>query len=72
MAFICKQYQISKKEAEFFVFQNSIKNQAYQKDKPIYILNKKGELKDIADASDQLNLQALTNPVVKHFICYPK
>ena len=72
MDFICKQYQISKKEAEFFVFQNSIKNQAYQQDKPIYILNKKGELKDIADASDQLNLQALTNPVVKHFICYPK
>ena len=33
---------------------------------------KKGNLEDIAKASDQLNLQALTIPVVKYFICYPK
>ncbi len=69
---VCKQLQFSKREAAFFVFHDSIKNQAYHQEKPIYILNKKGELKDIAVASDQLNLQALTNPVIKHFICYPK
>jgi HD superfamily phosphohydrolase len=72
MNIVCKEYQFSTREASFFTFQNSIKNQAYHQENPIYILNKKGQLKDIAEASDQLNLQALTNPVVKHFICYPK
>ena len=35
-------------------------------------MHKKGKLKDIARASDQLNLQSLTKPVIKHIICYPK
>ena len=59
-------------EMNYFVFTQQIKNQAYKPEKPIFILNKKGKLKDIAKASDQLNLQALTKPVVKYFICYPK
>lgn len=63
---------VSIQEIDYFVFTDQIKNQAYSLDKPIYILNKKGKLKDISKASDQLNLQALTKPVVKHFICYPK
>jgi len=69
---VAKKLQLSDDEAKFFVFSKKITNQAYQQDKPIFILNKKGNLKDIAKASDQLNLQALTNPVIKHFICYPK
>ena len=69
---VSKRFDISTKEAQFFVFSQKISNQAYSSDKPIYILNKERELIDIAKASDQLNLQALTNPVVKHFICYPK
>ncbi len=69
---VSKRFDISTKEAQFFVFSQKIINQAYSSDKPIYILNKERELIDIAKASDQLNLQALTNPVVKHFICYPK
>ena len=67
-----KKLDLSEKEVSYFVFNKTIKNHAYHQDKPINILNKKGILKDIAIASDQLNLQALTNPVVKHFICYPK
>jgi|TARA_B110000977_G_scaffold194423_1_gene270976 HD superfamily phosphohydrolase len=63
---------ITMKEANYFVFNKEIVNQAYNLNTPIYILTKKGNLKDIAKASDQLNLQALTIPVVKHFICYPK
>jgi len=69
---VYKNFPLSESEVCFFVFSNSIKNQAYHQEKPIYILNKKGNLRDIAEASDQLNLQALTNPVIKHFICYPK
>jgi HD superfamily phosphohydrolase len=63
---------ISKDEINYFVFSQEIKNQAYTSEEPIFILNKKGKIKDIAKASDQLNLQALTKPVVKHFFCYPK
>ncbi|MGB0879554.1 MAG: HD domain-containing protein [Polaribacter sp.] len=63
---------LSDDEIKYFVFQDTISNQAYNSKKPIKILNKKGNLKDIAEASDQLNLQALTKPVVKHFLCYPK
>ena len=67
-----KKLNLSEEEIDYFVFAQEIRNQAYHSEKPIYILNKKGKLKDIAKASDQLNLLALTKPVVKHFICYPK
>jgi HD superfamily phosphohydrolase len=67
-----KKLTLSSEEAQYFVFSQQIRNQAYQSEKPIFILNKKGKLKDIAEASDQLNIQALTKPVVKYFICYPK
>tara|TARA_R110002073_G_scaffold128999_2_gene275031 strand:+ start:12967 stop:14214 length:1248 start_codon:yes stop_codon:yes gene_type:complete len=59
-------------DTRYFVFKGEISNQAYNKKQPIKILNKKGELEDIAKASDQLNLQALSKPVTKYFICYPK
>ena len=67
-----KKLDLSQHETNYFVFSQKIINQAYNSEDPILILNKKGKLKDIAKASDQLNIQALTKPVVKHFICYPK
>ncbi|EAQ41502.3 HD domain-containing protein [Polaribacter sp. MED152] len=67
-----KKLDITAEELKYFVFTREIRNQAYQSEKPVFILSKKGKLKDIAKASDQLNLQALTKPVIKHFICYPK
>jgi HD superfamily phosphohydrolase len=67
-----KKLNLSEEETNSFVFSQEIKNQAYNSEKPIFILNKKGKLKDIAKASDQFNIQALTKPVIKHFICYPK
>ena len=67
-----RKLNLSDEEIQYFVFQNTISNQAYNSEKPIKIMDKKGNLKDIAEASDQLNLQALTKPVVKHFLCYPK
>lgn len=67
-----KKLGLSEEETNYFVFSQEIRNQAYNTEKPILILNKNGKLKDIAKASDQLNIQALTKPVVKHFICYPK
>ncbi|MGJ8745709.1 HD domain-containing protein [Polaribacter sp.] len=69
---VSKKLEISSEEAKFFVFQQEISNQAYSSEQPIYILSKYGKLTDMAKASDQLNIQALTYPVIKHFICYPK
>ncbi|MBE7652776.1 HD domain-containing protein [Tenacibaculum finnmarkense genomovar finnmarkense] len=59
-------------DLNYFVLSDKIKHQAYITKNPIKIYTKKGKLKDIAKASDQLNLKALTKPVVKHYICYPK
>lgn len=63
---------LSPEDLKYFVFVDQISNQAYNEKQPIKILNKKGNLKDIAKASDQLNLQALSKPVTKYFVCYPK
>jgi hypothetical protein len=64
---------LSIKETEYFIFSNRIKNNAYnpKKDK-INLLYKDGSIKDIAKAADQLNINALTEEVVKNFLCYPK
>ena len=67
------QYQISREEADYFVFTGSISNQAYQLEtQGINILHKSGKIEDIVKASDQLNLKALSKPVTKYYICYPK
>ena len=63
---------LSNKQASYFVFNGDISNQAYNSQEPIKILNIKGGMEDIILASDQLNLQALSKPVKKFFICYPK
>ena len=60
-------------ELDYFVFEDSVENQAYDSSRSkINIFFKDGSIQDITDASDQLNIQALTKPVVKYFICYPK
>ena len=70
---LIKTHNISKYEAEYFVFQGEITNQAYQNKKQnINILLKSGKIKDIGKVSDQLNLKALSKPVTKYYMCYPK
>ena len=64
--------EISEEEAKYFVFSGKISNQAYNKNQPIKIASKNGIIEDIVNASDQLNLQALSKPVNKYFLCYPK
>ncbi len=61
---------ISFREAAFFVFSHSIENNAYdQEDDKINILFKTGQVIDIAEASDNFNISALTRTVTKHFFC---
>ncbi len=60
-------------EKDYFVFTGVITNNAYNPASgKIKILNKTKGLIDIADASDNLNLSALSKTVEKHFLCYPK
>ena len=68
-----KRLGISEREARYFVFEGKIKNQAYNKEgEPIHILRKDRTLMDVVEASDQLNLKALSKPVTKYYLCYPK
>jgi HD superfamily phosphohydrolase len=70
---LIEKYNISKPEADYFVFNGEITNVAYQSKKQhINILLKSGKIKDIVKASDQLNLKALSKPVTKYYMCYPK
>lgn len=66
-------YGISEQEAQYFVFSGEVSNIAYnEKKQNIYILTKTGKILDVAKASDQLNLEALSERVVKNYLCYPK
>ncbi len=56
-----------------FVINGAISNQAYStKKENINMLSKSGKVVDVAKASDQLNIEALSNIVSKHYLCYPK
>jgi len=60
-------------EVDYFVYTQIIRNSAYDAERdPIRILNNKGELVDIAEASDLSNLEALARSVEKYTVTYPK
>jgi uncharacterized protein len=64
---------IDAKDIEYFVFKGKLKNQAYNKNSgPISIVKKDKTIEDVVEASDQLHLKALSKPVTKYFICFPK
>ena len=68
-----KQYNISEKDSNYFIFSGIVANNAYRTDKiRINILFKDGSVEDIAEASDQLNINVLSKTVKKHYLCYPK
>ena len=66
-------YSLSDKEASYFVFKGKLKNQAYNKEsEPIRILRKDGEIENLVDSSDLLQVKALSKSVTKYYICFPK
>ncbi len=66
-------HNLSRNEADYFVFTGTMTNQAYDmQNDTINILTKKGRVVDVAKASDQLNIEALSKKVVKHYFCFPK
>lgn len=68
-----KKYDLTLQEAAYFVFTDNIRNDAYKADDGnILILMKNGSIKDIAEASDNSNLGALSKTVKKAIVCYNK
>jgi len=68
-----QQYGLNEHDASYFVFTDSIRNNAYNKgDGSIHILKKDGSVIDITLASDNSNLEALSKTVKKHILCYTK
>ena len=60
-------------ELHYFIFTGKLVNNAYNiMSDRIKILFKDGTVKDIAEAADTLNIQALSEPVEKYFLCFPK
>lgn len=66
-------FKLSTSDIGYFVYHGEISNQAYDSTKNnIQILYKNGAIKDITAASDHLNIKALSKPVYKYYMCYPK
>ena len=68
-----KEFSLNENELDYFVYSYPISTDAYNPllDK-INILYKNGEVIDIAETSDQLNISILSKTVTKYFLCYPK
>lgn len=66
-------FNISEEEASYFVCQETVTTDTYSpKDETIDILYKNGTIKDIADASDMLNIEVLTKKAEKSYLIYLK
>ncbi len=66
-------HNMSNEDADYFIFTDIISNNAYSKeDENIQILYSNGVLKDVSEASDMLNVSALSKTIKKYFLCYPK
>jgi len=70
--FMAKHIEMQGLEAYLF-FEGNATNNAYVPGRDsIQIKMKSGEVKDIAEVAEVLTIKALSNPVVKHYICYPQ
>jgi hypothetical protein len=60
-------------DLSFLVFSDKLVNKAYNQEfQNINLLLKSGEIIDLSEASDNLNISALARPVEKYFLCYPR
>ena len=60
-------------DLSYLVFSDKLTNKAYNQEfQNINVLLKSGEIIDLSQASDNLNISALARPVEKYFLCYPR
>ena len=70
---VSKLLKFSDKAIAQIVFEGTITNNAYNPElDKINILYRDGEVIDIAEASDQINVSVLSKSAMKYFLCYPK
>ncbi len=70
---VAAQLRIDLADADHFVLTGSIVNNAYDPSKDrIELLHKDGSLRDIAQASDNLGIAALSRPVEKFYLAWPR
>jgi HD superfamily phosphohydrolase len=68
-----KKFGISEHEASYFLSSDMLTTNMYnEQDDSIDILYNNGEIKDIAKASDMLNIQLLSKKIVKYYFAYLK
>ena len=66
-------FKLDSKDLSYYFLQGALVNNAYStQSDSIGILLKSGEIQDITEAADTLNLKVLSEPVMKYFCCFPK
>jgi HD superfamily phosphohydrolase len=71
IALAAKKLQLNQKEAGYFVLHGMVSNNAYKSDaNAIKILYQDGKVRDIASASDQDNIAALSKTVRKYYLTW--
>jgi hypothetical protein len=69
---ISRQYRTLRAESNYLSSYGSVSNEAYAEGMHINIFTKRGELLDIAQASDLPNIKAFSKVVKKNYLCWPK
>jgi HD superfamily phosphohydrolase len=69
---VARKYKTLRSETTFLFSSGSVTNEAYAEGQKINILTKRGELLDIAQASDLPNIKAISKIVKKNYLCWPK
>jgi hypothetical protein len=70
---IARKLDIPIEEAHYLMSLNTIQKDMYNvDDDSIAILYKNGEIKDISEASELLNVQLLSKKIRKYYLCYQR
>ncbi|MEL7148106.1 MAG: HD domain-containing protein [Bacteroidota bacterium] len=73
VAAVMESMDLTAEEARYFVGEGKISNAAYiSKGQSINILTKKGDIVDVASATDLPNIKAISKVVKKYYRCWPK
>ena len=70
---LMRAYDVGREEVKYLYNISTIQKDMYDiNDDHITILYKDGTMKDIAEASEILNVELLSKKVKKHFLCYQR
>ncbi|MEY4791806.1 MAG: hypothetical protein RIT34_613 [Bacteroidota bacterium] len=70
---ILQEHQLSPELLNYFIYSDILTNRAYNEQKHnINLLLKNGNTIELSEASDNLNISALSTPVEKYFLCFPR